>query len=98
MKLVPALVVAGTFSVLAAPFASAAEPGSGDLNVANDFCGASTYQRLVGKPKSDIPTAPQGAIWRIYSTQQVVTMNFVEGRMDIVWDAESKVVRSVSCG
>ena len=63
-----------------------------------DTCGAGAYQYLVGKPKSEIPAKPPGKIWRVVSNKQMVTMDYVEARLDIVWDAATKRVLSVKCG
>ena len=64
----------------------------------DDTCGAGAYQYLVGKPKSDIPPKPQGAIWRVVSNKQMVTMDYIEARLDIIWDSETKRVIRVKCG
>ncbi len=98
MTFVLVLAFAGALSATAAPLASAAQTASGVVSMTADSCGASKYQWLLGKLKSAIPAPPQGARWRIYSTNQVVTMDYVEGRMDIVWDAKTEIVKSVTCG
>ena len=64
----------------------------------SEECGAEKYQFLVGKPHSEIPHTPRGANWRIYSTKSIITMDYVFGRMDIVWDADTGKVTSVHCG
>ena len=63
-----------------------------------DACHAGAYQYLVGKPKSDIPEKPPGAIWRVVSNKQPVTQDYVEARLDIIWDADTKRVIKVRCG
>jgi hypothetical protein len=63
-----------------------------------DACGAGAYQYLVGKPKSEIPAQPPGAIWRVVSNKQVVTMDYVAARLDIVWNADTMRVMTVRCG
>ena len=63
-----------------------------------DTCGAGAYQYLVGKPKSQIPPKPPGKIWRVVSNKQMVTMDYVEARLDIIWDAATKRVIKVKCG
>jgi hypothetical protein len=97
MKIISALVLAGTLWACAAPGA-ADVPAKGPAPVSKDTCGAAQYQWLVGKPKAAIPAAPAGAVWRIYSTEQVVTMDYVEARMAIVWDAKTGLVVRVKCG
>lgn len=73
---------------------------SGDLgpNDKPDACGASKHQDLVGKPRSAIPAKPDGAVWRVYSTTDAVTMDYSEARMNIVWDAKTGMVVEVKCG
>ncbi len=63
-----------------------------------DTCGANAYQYLIGKPKSAIPHAPAGAKWRVTSSADAVTMDYVEARMNIVWDAKTQKVIKVRCG
>ncbi|HEY3813028.1 MAG TPA: I78 family peptidase inhibitor [Caulobacteraceae bacterium] len=63
-----------------------------------DACGAGAYQYLVGKPKSEIPAKPPGAIWRVVSNKQAVTMDYIAARLDIVWNADTKRVMTVRCG
>ncbi|HYE43643.1 MAG TPA: I78 family peptidase inhibitor [Caulobacteraceae bacterium] len=61
-------------------------------------CGAPDYQYLVGKNRSEIPAAPAGAIWRVHSTEDAVTMDYNPRRLNIVWDAKTGIVKTVSCG
>lgn len=61
-------------------------------------CGASQYQYLVGKDRSQVPAAPAGATWRVHSTEEAVTMDYNPRRLNIVWNARTGVVQSVSCG
>ena len=61
-------------------------------------CRASDYQHLVGKPRSEIPATPPGALWRVHSTEDAVTMDYNPRRLNIVWDAKTGIVKTVSCG
>jgi hypothetical protein len=97
MNIIPSVALASLLWACAAPGA-ADTPAKGAAPVSNDTCGAAQYQWLVGKPKAAIPAAPAGAVWRIYSTEQVVTMDYVEARMAIVWDAKTGMVVRVKCG
>lgn len=65
---------------------------------AEDACGASRWQGLVGKHRSEIPAAPAGAVWRVYSTDSMVTMDYAPERMNIRWDPETGRVVDVRCG
>ncbi len=95
MKLALALALAASALAVAPAFAAVPpDPVPGK----EDTCGAGAYQYLVGKPKSEIPAKPPGAIWRVVSNKQMVTMDYIEARLDIVWDAETKRVVKVHCG
>ncbi|HWE46380.1 MAG TPA: hypothetical protein VG407_10170 [Caulobacteraceae bacterium] len=97
-----ALIVAASFSTVlstglwALPASAAVPPDP--VPGREDTCGAGAYQYLVGKPKSEIPSKPPGAIWRVVSNTQPVTQDFVAARLDIIWDAETKRVVKVHCG
>lgn len=65
---------------------------------AEDACGASKWQGLVGKHRSEIPQAPAGAVWRVYSTDSMVTMDYSAERMNIRWDPQTEKVVDVRCG
>jgi hypothetical protein len=77
------------------PAPEATQPGAA---AADDTCGAAKYQYLIGQPKSAIPATPSGVVWRVYSTTEMVTMDYIEARMDIVWDADTGKVVKVKCG
>jgi hypothetical protein len=64
----------------------------------DDACNAGAYQYLVGQPKTKIPPKPPGAIWRVVSSKEMITMDYIGARLNIVWDAGSKRVIKVSCG
>ncbi len=64
----------------------------------SEACGSEKYQYLVGKPHTAIPHEPHGQNWRVYSTKEIITMDYVFGRMDIVWDADTGLVKNVHCG
>jgi hypothetical protein len=96
MKLALSLAAATALALTALSAAAAVPPDP--VPGKADTCGAGAYQYLVGKSKSDIPQKPPGAIWRVTSTDQMVTMDFIEARLDIVWDAKTKRVVKVHCG
>jgi hypothetical protein len=96
MRLAALLLSVSTLWACAAGQGGATDPASQPAQA--DECGAVKFQWLVGKPKSAIPRPPRGANWRIYSTKEIITMNYVFGRMDIVWDADTGKVTSVHCG
>ncbi|MBS0296259.1 MAG: peptidase inhibitor I78 family protein [Proteobacteria bacterium] len=63
-----------------------------------DTCGAAQHQSLVGQPVSAIPRSLRGPNVRIYSTADAVTQDYVETRMNIVWDAKTYKIVRVTCG
>jgi hypothetical protein len=72
--------------------------GSPPEEPAEDACGASKWQGLVGKHRSEIPQAPAGAVWRVHSTDSMVTMDYSAERMNIRWDPQTERVVDVRCG
>ena len=69
-------------------------PGAGEP----DRCGARQYQWLVGRPRSEIPSRPASANWRIVCLTCPITMDYSPQRMNIFYDAGSDVVHQVRCG
>ena len=63
-----------------------------------DQCGAADHQWLVGENRSRIPEEPAGATWRITCTGCPVTQDYSPQRMNILFDQETDIVTSVSCG
>ncbi|MBX9460973.1 MAG: peptidase inhibitor I78 [Brevundimonas sp.] len=63
-----------------------------------DACGAAGRQDWVGRARSDLPTAPAGANWRIYETGQPVTQDLRPDRLNIEIDPDSQTVVRLSCG
>lgn len=64
----------------------------------SDPCEAKRFQWLVGKPKLEVGTPPPNRTWRVYSTEDAVTEDYSETRMNVMWDAKTGVVLSVKCG
>ena len=86
-----------TALALTACSTTAAAPEAGSPP-SEDQCGASQYQWLVGRRKSEIPAKPAGAVWRIACTQCPVTMDFSPQRMNIFFDQQTEVIKQVRCG
>ncbi len=61
-------------------------------------CQAARHASLVGRPRAEIPPTPAGATWRITCTTCPVTMDYNPGRLNILYDRETGVVREVKCG
>ncbi|HYC98649.1 I78 family peptidase inhibitor [Brevundimonas sp.] len=63
-----------------------------------DACGAAERQNWVGRARSSLPSAPAGAVWRIYETGQPVTMDFSASRLNIEINPDTQTVVRLSCG
>ena len=63
-----------------------------------DTCGASALQSLVGKPRTEIPIPVNPGGRRVYCSTCPVTMDYSPGRQNIIFDAETGLVREVKCG
>ena len=63
-----------------------------------DSCGAGPLQYLVGRPRTDIPVPVNPGLRRVVCSSCVVTQDFNPGRQTIVYDNQTGLVRSVSCG
>jgi hypothetical protein len=61
-------------------------------------CGAAERQDWVGRARSDLPSAPLGALWRIYETGQPVTQDLRHNRLNIEIDPEAQTVVRLTCG
>ena len=63
-----------------------------------DECGAAERQDWIGRARSDLPSAPPGALWRIYETGQPVTQDLRPNRLNIEIDPGRETVVRLSCG
>ena len=63
-----------------------------------DSCGADALQGLVGKPRTEIPVPVHPGARRVTCTTCPVTMDYMPGRLNILYDADTGVVAQVKCG
>lgn len=63
-----------------------------------DDCGAAERQDWIGRARSDLPSPPAGANWRIFETGQPVTQDLRPDRLNIEIDPDSQTVVRLSCG
>lgn len=63
-----------------------------------DECGAAERQGWIGRARADLPSAPAGAVWRVYETGQPVTMDFNAARLNIEISPDSQRVVRITCG
>ena len=75
-----------------------AAPESPPTPVPTDACGAAERQDWVGRARSDLPSPPPGANWRIYETGQPVTQDLRQDRLNIEIEPDSQTVARLSCG
>ncbi|MZQ91048.1 hypothetical protein GVY41_18175 [Frigidibacter albus] len=69
-------------------------PGPGPVA---DACGAAGLQRLVGQPASTLETMRFSQQLRVINPGQMVTMDYLEARLNIAIDEQDRISR-VYCG
>lgn len=75
-----------------------ATPDEPATSAPDDECGAAGRQDWIGRPRADLPSAPAGALWRIYETGQPVTQDLRANRLNIEIDPERQTVVRLTCG
>lgn len=63
-----------------------------------DTCGARDLQRLIGRPRSEIPIPIDPSKRRVACSTCPVTMDYREDRLNIFYNAETGVIEQVKCG
>jgi hypothetical protein len=63
-----------------------------------DSCGAKPLQYLVGKPKGEIPVPVDPTKRRVTCTSCPVTMDYSPERLNILFDADTGIIKEVKCG
>lgn len=63
-----------------------------------DQCGMEDAKAFVGKNRTDLPAALDPSRWRVACTTCPVTMDFRPDRLNILFDADTGVVKEVKCG
>lgn len=63
-----------------------------------DACGAAERQDWIGRARSDLPSPPAGADWRVFETGQPVTQDLRPNRLNIEIDPGSRKVVRLACG
>ena len=66
--------------------------------MANDQCGASALQGLVGKPRTEIPVPLDPGKRRVVCSSCIVTQEYRSDRQTIVFSSETGIIESVKCG
>lgn len=90
------LAAAGLLAAACAPVETGdttLPPGDGPSQ-----CKADQYQRFIGRNRSELPSKPAGETWRVTCTTCPVTMDYNPGRLNILFDQSTGVIREVKCG
>jgi len=66
--------------------------------MANDQCGASALQYLVGRPRTEIPVPLQPSTRRVVCSSCVITQDYRADRQTIIFDGDTGLIKSVACG
>ena len=65
---------------------------------AKDQCGAAAMQRLVRRPRSEIPVPLIPSRQRVACTTCPVTFDYSPGRLNFFFDADTGIIKEVRCG
>ncbi len=66
--------------------------------LANDTCGANDLQYLVGKPRTEIPVPLEPSGRRVVCSTCITTQEYRADRQTIVFDTDTGLIKSVTCG
>jgi hypothetical protein len=82
-----------------APIATpAATPPASKPPPVADACGAAAVQKLVGRPKTEIPVPLDPTRQRVACTTCPVTLDYQPERLNFFFDAGTGVIREIKCG
>ncbi|WP_155913559.1 proteinase inhibitor i78 [Asticcacaulis sp. AC466] len=73
-------------------------PSSSYKPMADDQCGATALQYLVGKPRTEIPVPLNPGSRRVVCSTCIVTQEYRADRQTIVFSSETGIIQSVKCG
>jgi hypothetical protein len=65
---------------------------------AQDACGAQPLQSLIGRPRTEIPIPVEPDRWRVACTTCPLTQDYRPDRLNILFDADTGIIRRISCG
>jgi hypothetical protein len=63
-----------------------------------DACGAADLQRLIGRPRTEIPVPVDPSRQRVACTTCPVTDDFVPGRLNFFFEADTGRIKQIRCG
>ena len=73
-------------------------PAPGPQVSVEDQCGAADMQRLVGRPRSEIPVPLVPNLQRVACTTCPVTLDYSPRRLNFFFDADTGIIKQVRCG
>lgn len=80
-----------------APTTAPDEPVIRDRDLGG-VCPAAKYESYIGRDRSTLPPKPEGETWRVTCTTCPVTMDYNSGRVNILYDQATGIIREVKCG
>ena len=96
------IVLAGLMALAACSTASQsappAQPQPPSESPSTDACNARAYQRLVGRPRSEIPVPTNPRLQRVACASCPITMDYNPERLNFFFDAASGIIKEVRCG
>ena len=81
-----------------APSPSRSDPAQHPLASADDTCGATDLQYLIGKPRTEIPVPLDPGKRRVVCSSCIITQDFRPDRQTITFDTDTGIIKSVTCG
>jgi hypothetical protein len=66
--------------------------------MSNDTCGANALGYLIGKPRTEIPVPLTPATRRVVCSTCISTQEYRADRQTIVFDSDTGLIKSVTCG
>jgi hypothetical protein len=75
-----------------------APPPASDIQPIAAHCEAASLAYLVGKPRTEIPVPVDPNTRRVSCTTCPVTQDYLPGRTDILFDAQTGLITAVKCG
>jgi len=64
----------------------------------DDACNAKAHQRLVGRPRTEVPVPVRPNLQRVLCTTCPMTMDHNPNRLNIFFDAATGIIKEVRCG
>ena len=90
------LAAAGLMASACAPVETDPAPAPPENGASQ--CRADQYARYIGRNRSELPPRPANEAWRVTCTTCPVTMDYNPGRLNILYEQSSGVIREVKCG